>query len=131
MKKSISLILAFLLVLMFSLFALGSSETESTTTDQGEENVVTTNIDANLGDYKVEIKGCRLTSAYNDAPVAIVTYTFTNYAKKPTSFYLKFDATAWQNGVGLNKTYILSDSANYNSDNQTKKLKKVHPLMLK
>ena len=31
---------------------------------------------------------------------------------------------SFQNGVGLNKAYVLADSANYNSDNQSKKIQK-------
>ncbi|MBQ4101255.1 MAG: DUF5067 domain-containing protein, partial [Oscillospiraceae bacterium] len=40
------------------------------------------------------------------------------------AFYIALDATVYQNGVGLNESYFLSDSANYSSDNQTKEIKK-------
>ena len=30
----------------------------------------------------------------------------------------------YQNGVGLNSAFVLDDSANYSSDNQTKEIKK-------
>ena len=55
----------------------------------------------------------------------IVKYVFTNVSDdNATAFFTAFDETVYQNGVGLNEAYILDDSANYSSDNQTKKIKK-------
>ncbi len=57
-------------------------------------------------------------------PVAIVKYKFTNNDNDPTSFMFAFDDNVYQNGVGLNTAIFLDDSAEYNSKNQTKEIKK-------
>ncbi|MBQ8740571.1 MAG: DUF5067 domain-containing protein [Clostridia bacterium] len=124
MKKIISLILAILLVAIFGVFALGSGESESTTTDQGTGKAETTDTDTNLGDYKVEIVSCRLAKDYEGKDIVIVKYNFTNNADEAASFMFAFDENVYQDGVGLNECYITDDSANYDSGNQTKEIKK-------
>lgn len=123
MKKIISLILAILLVATFGVFALGSGESESTTTDQGTGQAETTDTDTNLGDYKVEIVSCRLAKDYAGKDIVIVKYNFTNNADEAASFMFAFDENVYQDGVGLNECYIADDSANYDSGNQTKEIK--------
>lgn len=125
MKKIISLILAALLIATFGVFALGSGESESTTTDQGTGKAETTDTDTNLGDYKVEIVSCRLAPAtgFQDKDVVIVKYNFTNNADEAASFMFAFDENVYQNGVGLNECIFVDDSANYSMDNQTKEIK--------
>ena len=55
----------------------------------------------------------------------IVKYVFGNVSgEEPASFMFAFSDYAFQNGVGLNEAYILDDSANYSSDNQSKEIKK-------
>lgn len=121
MKKIISLLLAVLLLCVFGLFALGSGE--SGTDDQGKGEATNSSTDANLGDYKVEIKDCRLAKDYEGKSVVIVNYGFTNNADEATAFYTAFETTVYQNGVGLNESYVLADNANYDEGNQTKDIK--------
>ena len=124
--KKLSTLLAVLLIAIFAVFALGSGESESETVDQGSGNAeVSATNDTEIGDYSVEIKSCRLAKDYEGKNVIIVKYGFTNNTNDtPTSFMVAFDDTAFQNGVGLNETYFLADSAKYSSDNQTKEIKK-------
>ena len=122
--KKISLLLAIVLVLTFGVFALGSGESESA--DQGTDSAQASTTDStSLGNYSVTIDSCRLAKDYAGKDVAIVKYTFTNVANdEATAFFIAFEDAAYQNGVGLNESYILADSANYNSENQTKEIKK-------
>ena len=126
MKKNriISLILAVLVVCTFCVFAVGSGESE--TTDQGKAgtNETSESSQAKLGDYGMEIKSCRLAEDYEGKPVAIITYGFTNNADEATAFMYTFDDQVYQNGVGLNKSYVVDDSANYDESNQSKEIKK-------
>jgi len=122
--KKLSLLLTVLLVLAFALFALGSGETETEVKDQGSGNAVATTSDDAIGKYTVQIDSCRLAKDYEDDPVVIVKYIFTNVSDTdPTAFFVAFDDSVFQNGVGLNEAYILKDSANYSGDNQTKEIK--------
>lgn len=137
MKKFITLLLTLALVSSFGLFAIGSGESDGGKT-QGSgtvDNTVSTgktqtrgkadsDNNASISDYLLEIKSCRLTKDYEKAPVIIITYSFTNNGEDAASFNLTFNDEAFQNGVGLNKAYVLADSANYNSDNQSKKIQK-------
>ena len=122
MKKILSLILIVLLVGVYGIFALASSESE--TENQGEGTIETEKDDSNLGDYQVEISSCRLAKSYDDKPVVIVKYKFTNNSEDATAFYTAFDDEVYQNGIGLNEAYVLKDNAKYSADNQTKDIKK-------
>jgi len=122
MKKGICLILALLLLVSFGLFALGSGG--SSTDDQGSGESSATESKANLGDCNIEIKSCRLAEDYEGKKVVIVTYGYTNYDETATSFMMAVNDQVYQNGVGLNESYFVAESANYSSDNQSKEIKK-------
>lgn len=145
MKKT-SLILALLLVLSFSVFAMASTEEESSgdkTVDQGsgtasgsvdkgdksEDSGSVSKDDASdntrLGDYSIVIDSCRLAKDYEGKDVVIVKYIFGNVEDDDAvSFVATFNYEVYQNGVGLNEAYFVDDDANYSSDNQLKDIKK-------
>lgn len=77
-----------------------------------------------LGDYSVVIDSCRLSTSWDDEPIIIVKYVFTNNGEDSASFFSSLNDKAYQNGVGLNRCYTAIDSANYSEDNQTKDIKK-------
>ena len=122
MKKTVSFIAVILLVLSFTLFALGSGEDEKDG-NQGTGSASDSQNSNDLGDYGLVIDSCRLAEDYEGKKVAIVKYKFTNNGEKSQSFYIAFDDKAYQDGIGLNEAYVLSDSANYDSGNQTKDIK--------
>lgn len=122
MKKLFSVVLAVVLLASFGLFALGSGE--SSTDDQGSGESSTTETKANLGDCNIEIKSCRLAEDFEGKKVVIVTYGYTNYDDTATSFMSAVNDQAYQNGVGLNESYFVAESANYSADNQSKEIKK-------
>jgi len=121
MKKFLSVLMVVALLVIFGLFAIGSSE--SGTEEQGKGTASQTESESNLGDYKVEIMGCRLSKDFEGKQVVIVKYKFTNNSEDSTAFYTAFDDTVYQDGVGLNESYVLDDSAQYDSGNQTKEIK--------
>lgn len=128
MKKA-SVLLSIVFVLMFALFALGSGEdtnaNTNTNTNQGIGSVETTDAASNIGKYNIEIKSCRLAKDFQGKDVVIVKYLFTNVSDdNAAAFYTSFDDQVYQNGVGLNGSYVLDESANYSADNQTKEIKK-------
>lgn len=118
MKKINALLMA-LVIVVFAVFAMGSGE--SSEKDQGKDSASKNEI----GKYSVVIDSCRLAEDYEGDAVVIVKYIFTNNADEDSaSFAWTFEDTVYQNGVGLNEAYVLDDSANYSSDNQTKEIKK-------
>ena len=123
--KKFSLLLTAVLVIAFALFALGSGETAPEVKDQGSAGIAAaTTTPGAIGKYSVQIDSCRLAKDYEGDPVVIVKYIYSNVSdSNPTAFYIAFDDNVFQDGVGLNSAYVLSDNANYSSDNQTKEIK--------
>lgn len=122
--KTKKVLLTFIVVIVFALFAMASGSTEST--DQGHSDAVPAETNSSeLGDYSVTIDSCRLASDWEGKPVVIVKYIYENVSSDTsTAFFMAFEENVYQNGVGLNESYFVGDDANYNSDNQTKELKK-------
>ena len=126
MKKINALLMAVLIV-VFAVFALGSSDSsDGGQKDQGKENASKeTAGQAEIGKYSVVIDGCRLAEDYEGDPVVIVKYVFSNLKDDDAvAFSWAFDDEVYQNGVSLNGAYFLKDTANYSADNQTKEIKK-------
>ena len=123
--KNTKKLLMLAVCMVFALFAIACGEDTTTTVDQGSETVVATEADnAAIGDYSVEIDSCRLVKDYEGKDVIIVKYIFSNVSgTDPISFMVAFDDYASQNGVGLNESWFVDESANYSSDNQTKEIK--------
>ena len=122
-KRILSIVAVIALLLAYGLFAMASGSSEDAD-NQGSDSATTdSGKDSNIYYYNVVIKSCRLAKDYSGNPIAIVTYTFTNNAEDATCFMYAFNDAVYQNGVGLNKCYLASDSANYSSENQTKQIK--------
>lgn len=124
MKKYLPVLLSLIIVFSFACFALGSGEDDSKKGTQGNGKAETTVADnEKLGDYAVEIKSCRLAKDFEGKDVVIIKYKFTNNSEKAANFMLAFDDSVFQDGVGLNETVFLDDSAKYSADNQRKDIK--------
>ena len=124
MQKVVSLLLALLLIASFAVFALGSGEDNSSDQGEGSADKGET-VEGAIGDYSVIIDSCRLAKDYEGDAVVIVKYVFSNVNDDDaTAFFTAFDETVYQNGVGLNESYFVDDSAKYSSDNQLKEIKK-------
>lgn len=135
--KTTSLLMAIVLVIAFSIFAIASTEDEGTVSQSGgvtpssnDASAASTSSasganDEELGDYSVVIDSIRFAETFDDKKAVIVKYVFTNNkAENASSFMATFDDNVYQNGVGLNPAFILKDSAKYSADNQTKEIKK-------
>ncbi len=101
--------------------ASGGSDDDS---DQGDGTAdKPENGASQLGDYEILIKSCRLATDFEGKSIVIVKYEFTNNSDESEAFYLAFDETVYQDGIGLNECYFADDSANYSGDNQMKEIK--------
>lgn len=123
LKKVLSLVATILVLCLFCAFAMGSTSDENTSTDQGT-GTVQQDTTSGFTDCTIEIKSCRLAETYDGKAAVIVTYGYTNNKDSATSFMVAVQTNVFQNGIGLNQAYILDESANYSSDNQSKDIKK-------
>ncbi len=121
MKKALSLLLAIMMLCTFSVFALGSTESDDSE-DQGKGTAAGATQDGNLGDYKIEIVSCRIDRNLLDEDIVIIKYAFTNNGDDPASFAGALETNVYQNDIGLNETIFGDD--NYESDAQLKEIKK-------
>ena len=121
MKKMSQVVVTIILLSVFGILALGSGNTNTSgEINQGEGNVDGVIDDTALGDCSIEIKSCRLAKDYEGENVVIVTYGYTNHSDTPTAFNIAVSDNVYQDGVGLNKSYVLEENAAYNSENQSK-----------
>lgn len=134
MKKT-SLILAVLLVMAFSFFALASMEDESETADQGTESAEngsgTESSEASeedpsaLGDLSVVIDSCRIEKNSEGTDIAIIKYIFTNVSNdEEVSFSQMLHENVFQDDVELSRAIFAADDLEYAWENQTKFIKK-------
>ena len=131
MKKRHTLIGLFCALFLFSAYACGGTNSSE---DKGTVNKPSTNSSqssnsgnkpsSNLGNYNIVIDSCRLAKDYQNKDIVIVKFKFTNNDDDNASFAWTFNYNAFQNGVGLNKSYIVDSSANYSSDDIYKEIKK-------
>ena len=97
--------------------------TAKKTTQAKGEAETTVEENEKLGDYAVDILGCRLAKDYEGKDVVIVKYKFTNNSDKAANFMFAFDDSVFQDGIGLNESLVVDKSAKYSADNQQKDIK--------
>lgn len=123
MKKFLSVILSILLVVSFAFFAIGSSSSDDEKSTQKAGKANNSAEENQLGEYSLEIKSARTTKNWEGKPTIVVTYGFTNNSDDSTSFYVAFQDNAYQNGVGLERSYTMEDGDPYDEANQSKDIK--------
>lgn len=125
MKKFLSLFITVCIIFAFVFMATASGSDSGENVEQKGESASSDNAnEKTLGDYEVEIKSSRMTTDYEGKKVIVITYNYKNNSDTATAFDVALDYKAFQDGVELQKAYILRDGDNYNEDNQTKSLKK-------
>ena len=139
MKKRYTLISLFCALFLFNTYACsdtsssnnkGAETKPSTSSSQNKDSATkpstppsTTTSNSNLGNYNVIIDSCRIAKDYEGNDVVIVKYKFTNNDDEPASFMWSLDDSVFQNGIELNRSYFLDNSANYSSENMSKEIK--------
>ena len=124
MKKTIGILICVVLALtVIGCFATSDNDTATDTETATDKAEVSVENESTLDEYVLEIDSCRIAADYEGKPVAIVKYIFTNNDDTPVSFIAAFDDAVYQNGIGLNNSYFLADSANYSADNQSKEIR--------
>lgn len=117
-----------ILIVVFVIFVIavassGGGDSTSDTPNQNQGAVIDDSGDSNLGDYKVEIKSCKLSKDYAGNPIAIVTYSYTNNGKEPVAFLVAFEEHAYQNGIEAEHSYYTGNDDYDGKNNQSKEIK--------
>lgn len=129
MKKILYLLTVFLILLTLAGCMNNDNETLSSV---ASKNNVSSNETASkpekltgaLGEFIIDIKGCRLAKDIENKDIVIINYAFTNNSENPASFTFAINDKVFQDGIGLNKCYTAAKSAEYSSENQSKSIKK-------
>lgn len=108
-----------LTLLALLVLSLGSCSTDTPDSNDPSSNNASENT---IGDYTVVIDSIRAAKDYEDEPIVIIKYIFTNNDDEPHAFVFSIDASAYQNGVELSHCYFADDSANYQIDDQNKEI---------
>lgn len=132
--KHTRLILAILLIIAFSVFAIASGEGESETVDQGSgtasltetsSKTETSEDDSILGDCSVVIDSSRMAKADDGKDIIIVTYYFTNVSsEKAIGFNEILNHDATQGDVQLSEAVFVAEDVEYEWENATKPVNK-------
>lgn len=77
-------------------------DAENNDTDNNAEN-------GKLGNYACVVKGAELRTNWEGKDTVLITYDFTNNSSNPASFDIALDAKAYQDGVGLETTFLSDD----------------------
>ena len=76
-----------------------------------------------LGNFEVKIVSARIAESLFGDPIVIVKYAFTNNGDDSAAFSYSLSTDVFQDGIGLDKCYLVSDSANYSSEAQQQEIK--------
>lgn len=75
-----------------------------------------------LGDYAVEISSYKLAKDYEDKPIIVVEYQFTNNSDDAASFMTALSYTAFQDGIELESALVMDENV-YDADAAMKEIK--------
>lgn len=106
-KKKKMPVWCILLIIFVSLFFLGFL--------LSDDNDTESNVEKNpnqIGNYIVTIDKYKITKDYDNQPIILVTYSFTNKSDSNTSFDSQFEDKAYQNGIEITEpisTYGIKD----------------------
>ena len=110
-RKKRLIILAVAVVIVIGIVALTSGgESEEKTTSSSEISVTSDEeVEGKIGDYICVVKEAKLCKNWEGKDSVKITYSFTNNASDAESFDIALDDNVYQEGVGLESTWIGDD----------------------
>ena len=103
MRKTIRTIAVILALSLFGAMSMASGSSNSDSASGGGESG---NAQVGNSKYAVSLVDTTFTVNYENAPVVVATYSFTNNSGEEKMFSLAVDDAAYQNGVELDSAYI-------------------------
>ncbi len=113
-KKWIIIAVVVVIIVLIAAIAGGSDET-STSTDNPSQVVDAEskqNADGEIGDYICKVKSADICKNWEGKQSVKVVYEFTNNYSEPQSFDIALDTKLFQDGIGLESTFISGDDDN-------------------
>ena len=110
-KKWIIIAVVVVVIVLIAAIAGGSDETS---TDPGNASQVVDaeskpNADGEIGNYICKVKSADICKNWEGKESVKVVYEFTNNHSEPQSFDFSLDAKLFQDGIGLESTFISAD----------------------
>lgn len=111
MKKFLSLITAVVVICSFAFMALGSGSSSETTESESKSNVAAEEekVEGKIGDYICKIKKAEICKSWDGKNAVKIIYEFTNNGKEAQSFDIALKDEVYQDGIGLESTFINGD----------------------
>ena len=106
MKKSTRTIAIILALSIFGAMAMASGSSNSDSGSNGAGANESKATEAGNADFAVTLEDTSFTVNYENAPVIVATYSFTNNSGEEKMFSLAVNDSAYQNGVELDPAYI-------------------------
>lgn len=117
MKKFLSVMLAAVVLFSFVFMALGSGSSDEKNNDSGSVSVKQEEkAEGSIGDYICKVKSAELCKNWEGKDSVKITYEFTNNASEAESFDIALIDDLYQDGVGLESTFISSDDDDFGVD---------------
>ncbi len=149
-RKKRLIILAVIAVIIIGGIALGSSskddktaqpttaasvsaQNENETEKETQAAEAQEQVEGKIGDFICTVKSAKLCKNWEGKDSVLITYSFTNNSKEAQSFDVALSDDVYQDGVGLEDSFISSDDDDFGLDvkikpGTTKEVKKVYIL---
>lgn len=117
-KKTIIIIsvIAAILIIIGVIGSAGSSDENKPDTASTNSSVKADTTEASnneIGDYKCVVKSAKLTKNWEGKDTVLLTYEFTNNSSNPASFDVALIDRVYQDGIGLETTFLSNDDTDY------------------
>ncbi len=140
-RKKRLIILAVIAVLIIGVVAVSKSGSDSDKTAAPDSGATTSAVEATekekaegeIGDFICTVKSAELCKNWEGKDSVKITYSFTNNSTTAQSFDIALNDDVYQNGIGLEDSFISSDDDDFGLDvkikpGATKEVKKVYIL---
>lgn len=118
-KKKRLIIIAVIVAVLIIVAVIGSaggSDEKNTNTPSTNSSVEAdkTEVSNNtIGDYGCVVKSAKLTKNWEGKDTVLLTYEFTNNSSNPASFDIALIDRVYQDGIGLETTFLSDDDTDY------------------
>lgn len=117
-KLIIAIIVIAVIVVIGAVSAGGSSDSDNSNQESGNSISAekTEEIEGKIGDYVCTVKSAEICKNWEGKDAVKITYSFTNNNDEAESFDIALNDELYQDGIGLESTFISSDDDDWGID---------------